>query len=169
MIPSGFVHFLRPNAVRFSGEPHYPPKWKALEPARCLHRVVLNIAVLVLAVYMVLRGTLSATSLRAINRGSIETIHLSTCFRLPCDSSSIPRIAARTSWIAAHSNAEPRAVSRKRLRSCFVGRQSLPAIDRCVHTKIAGQVFSRCPRQCMFSGIDCAARSHWSRADNEGR
>ena len=50
-----------------------------------------------------------------------------------------PFFALRTSWIAAHSNAEPRAMSRNRARS-FGLRLPFPS--------------------AMFSGMDCAARSH---------
>ena len=79
------------------------------------------------------------TSRRPINRVRIDTIRLSIRFSSPFDSSSIPSIAARTSWIDAHSRADPRAMSRNRLGSLRL-RLPLPS--------------------AMFSGIDCAARSH---------
>ncbi len=78
------------------------------------------------------------TSARPINRVNIDTMRRKIRFNSLCDSLSMPSVAPSTSWIEAHSSADPRAMSRNRLRSLRL-RLPLPS--------------------AMLSGIDCAAQS----------
>ena len=78
-----------------------------------------------------------------INRVNIDTIRFKLVLPIRFDSASIASNEISISWIAAHSNAEPLAISKKRFLSF---RLCLPFPS------------------AMFNGIDCAARSHWSRA-----
>ena len=86
----------------------------------------------------------SATaSVRWISRVSIDMIRLKSNFPRRFDSSSMASQTRRTSSIDAHSSVEPRAISKNRFLS----------LTLCLPFPSA-----------IFSGIDCAACNHWSRA-----
>ncbi len=62
-------------------------------------------------------GVSDTDSFRATSFVSIDTMRGSCDLPVKLSSPSIARQTVSMSWIAAHSNAEPRAISKKRLRS----------------------------------------------------